>query len=166
MNIHSRMKEAAQNERGRRWSSYEHNHKTTLWSILSPKPFSKKMLIHCYHTCLYVSVLHTRIGELVYGCHLPHNAALHQGFEAFRVFSQDLKRGFRKTCSNVIFLLPCASLACWSMRSFHRQPSTADVRYFQKPKWYKRGAKEIYCLHFVTFLWLKYQINLAKVKLG
>ena len=55
MNIHSRMKEAVQNERGRRWSSYEHNHKTTLWSmLLSPKPFSKKMLIHCYHhTCLY-----------------------------------------------------------------------------------------------------------------
>ena len=90
---------------------------------------------------MLVSVLHTRIGELVYGRHLPHNAALHQGFEAFRVFSQDLKRRFRKTCSNVIFLLPCASLAGWSMRSFHRQPSTADVRYFPKAKMVQKRSK-------------------------
>ena len=112
MNIHSRMK--AENERRRRLRyscSYEHNHKTTLplWSMREPFSPRKCWYTATTHGIISASRVHTRIRELVYGRHLPHNAVLHQGFEAFRVFCQNLKR-FRKTC-NVIFLLPCASLA-------------------------------------------------------
>ena len=134
MNIHSRMK--AENERRRRLRyscSYEHNHKTTLplWSMREPFSPRKCWYTATTHGIISASRVHTRIRELVYGRHLPHNAVLHQGFEAFRVFCQNLKR-FRKTCNVIFFAALC--IAGWSMRSFHRQPRTADVRSAWKAK--------------------------------